>query len=81
LVVPLPPTDRTKIQEPFVREQQIDPNEYYPEGYKPELLEEWPVDSTLVAPVESLPPNLRASMGGHWELTQKNRKKLEEMQR
>jgi ribonuclease BN (tRNA processing enzyme) len=81
LVVPLPPTDRTKIQEPFVREQQIDPNEYYPEGYKPELLEEWPVESTLVAPVESLPPNLKASMGGHWELTQKNRKKLEEMKK
>jgi len=32
-----------------------------------------------VAPVESLPANLRSSMGGHWELTQKNRKKLEEM--
>jgi hypothetical protein len=32
LVVPLPSTDRTKIQEPFVREQQIDPAEYYPEG-------------------------------------------------
>mgnify|MGYP001821625266 FL=1 len=79
LVVPLPPTDRTKIQEPFVREQQIDPDEYYPEGYKPELLEEWPVDKTLVAPVDSLPPNLRASMCGHWEYTRKNRKKLEEM--
>lgn len=34
------PTDRTRIQEPFVREQQIDPDEYYPEGYKPERLEE-----------------------------------------
>lgn len=28
---------------------------------------EW---NDLVAPVESLPPNLRASMGSHWELTQ-----------
>lgn len=78
LVVPLPPTDRTKIQEPFVREKQIDPDKYYPEGYKPELLEEWPVDSDLVVPVKSLPENLRKSMGGHWELTQKNRKALEE---
>jgi ribonuclease BN (tRNA processing enzyme) len=78
LVVPHPPTDRTKIQEPFVREKQIDPDKYYPEGYKPELLEEWPVDSTLVAPMEALPDNLRESMGGHWELTQKNRKALEE---
>ena len=81
LVVPHPPTDRTKIQEPFVREQQIDPDEYYPEGYKPQLLEEWPVDGDLVVPVDSLPANLRKSMGGHWELTQKNRKKLEEMQK
>jgi hypothetical protein len=78
LVVPLPPTDRTRIQEPFVREMQIDPDKYYPEGYKPELLEEWPVDSDLVAPVEALPENLRKSMGGHWELTQKNRKALEQ---
>ena len=81
LVVPLPPTDRSKIQEPFVREMQIDPDEYYPEGYYPELLEEWPVDSDLVAPVEALPENLRKSMGSHWELTQKNRKKLEEMKK
>lgn len=78
LVVPLPPTDRTKIHEPFVREQQIDPDDYYPKGYKPELLEEWPVDSELVVPVENLPPNLRQSMGGHWELTNKNRKAMEE---
>jgi hypothetical protein len=79
LIVPLPPTDRSKIQNEWVREQQIDPDEYYPEGYKPDLLEEWPVDSELVAPVESLPANLKASMGGHWEYTQRNRKKLEEM--
>ena len=37
LVVHLPPTDRMKIQEPVVREQQINPDEYYPEGYKPEF--------------------------------------------
>jgi hypothetical protein len=80
LVVPLPPTDRAKIQNEWVREQQIDPDEYYPEGYKPDLLEEWPVDKDLVAPVEALPPNLKASMGGHWEYTQRNRKKLKEMQ-
>ncbi len=81
LVVPYPPTDRTKIQNAFVREKQIDPDLYYPEGYKPELLEEWPVDSDLVVPYEALPENLKASMGGHWELTRKNREKLEEMNR
>ena len=73
----LPPTDRSKIQNAWVREQQIDPNKYYPKGYKPELLEDWPADGTIVAPVEALPENLRRSMGGHWELTQRNRKALE----
>ena len=78
LIVPLPPTDRTKIQEPFVREQQIDPKKYYPEGYMPELLEEWPVDSDLVVPVENLPEELLESMGAAWRLKQKNQKILEE---
>ena len=58
--------------------KQIDPDDYYPEGYTPELLEEWPADSDIVVPIEALPDNLRKSMGGHWELTQKNRKALEE---
>ena len=74
----MPPHDRDAIQEPFVREQQIDPKKYYPRGYTPELLEEWPADGDIVAPVEALPENLRQSMGGHWEFTQRNRKALEE---
>ena len=45
---------------------------------KPELLEEWPAEDDIVAPVEVLPENLRQSMGDHWEHTQKNRKALEE---
>jgi hypothetical protein len=35
LVVPHPTTSRAEIQEPFVREQQIDPAKYYPKGYHP----------------------------------------------
>ena len=42
LVVPHPTMSREEIQEPFVREQQIDPKEYYPPGYMPELLKERP---------------------------------------
>jgi ribonuclease Z len=72
LVVPHPPTSRAEIQEPFVREQQIDPKLYYPEGYLPHLLEEWPVSSDLVVPVDVLPENLRQSMGQAWEQKQKN---------
>jgi ribonuclease Z len=53
LVVPHPPTSREEIQEPFVREQQIDPKKYYPKGYHPELLEDWPVEGDLAVPVNS----------------------------
>ncbi len=77
LIVPHPPSDRKKIQEPFVREQQIDPKEYYPAAYLPHLLEEWPVEGDLVIPLESLPANLKESMGGAWRLKQKNQKILE----
>ena len=78
LVVPLPPTSREKIQEPFVREQQIDPKKYYPMGYHPRLLEEWPVDSDLVVPLDAMPDNLKDSMGDAWRQKQKNLKLLEE---
>ncbi len=78
LVVPHPPTSREEIQEPFVREQQIDPDLYYPKGYKPELLEHWPVETDLVAPVEALPPNLQKSMGAAWRHREANRKILDD---
>lgn len=78
LVVPLPPHAREDIQEPFVREQEVDPDLYYPEGYHPELLEKWPVDSDLVVPLEALPDNLRDSMGSSWRLREKNRAILKE---
>ena len=74
LVVPHPPTSRNEIQEPFVRDQQIDPAEYYPEGYLPELLEDWPVEGDLVVPLEDLPESLRESMGAAWRQKQKHQK-------
>ena len=78
LVVPHPPLAREDIQEPFVREQQFDPELYYPKGYMPHLLEEWPVKGDLVVPVESLPENLKQSMGEAWRLKQKNQQTLEQ---
>jgi hypothetical protein len=76
--VPHPPTTREEIQEPFVRDQQIDPEKYYPAGYMPHLLEEWPVAGDLVVPMEALPDKLRDSMGGAWRQKLKNQKILEE---
>ena len=78
LVVPHPPHAREDIQEPFVREQQIDPELYYPKGYMPHLLEDWPVKGDLVVPLDALPDNLRNSMGGAWRHKQKNQKILDE---
>ncbi len=66
LVVPQPPTSREEIQEPFVREMEIPPEEYYPVDYHPELLTEWPVEGDLVVPEEELPPALKQSMGEAW---------------
>ena len=66
------------IQEPFIRESEIDPDLYYPEGYKPELLTEWPVDGDLVVPMDALPENLKDSMGAAWRLREANRKVLEQ---
>jgi ribonuclease BN (tRNA processing enzyme) len=78
LVIPKPPTSREQIQNQEIRDRQIDPALYYPEGYRPDLLEEWPVDETLVVPVEMLPENLLESMGDRWRLKVKNNKILEE---
>ena len=73
-----PTTSREEIQEPFVREQEIDPKKYYPEGYYPHLLQEWPVESDLVVPFDALPENLKQSMGDAWRHRQKNSKLIEE---
>lgn len=81
LVVPHPPHAREDIQEPFVREQQIDPDKYYPDGYKPELLEKWPVEGDLVVPMEDLPDNLKQSMGDAWRHKQQNQQILREQGR
>ncbi|MGB5703876.1 MAG: hypothetical protein WBM48_13735, partial [Polyangiales bacterium] len=61
--VPHPPTSREMLQEPFVRNQEIDPRDYYPRGYYPELLQEWPVEGDLVIPTEALPDKLKQTMG------------------
>lgn len=74
LVVPHPLTSREEIQEPFIREKQIDPRLYYPEGYHPELLEDWPIEGVLVVPIGDLPENLRVNMGAQWEYKRRMQK-------
>jgi ribonuclease Z len=52
LVVPVPKYDRSDIQQKSIRDAEIPPADYYPEGYAPELITEWPTDKPLFIPVE-----------------------------
>jgi len=66
LVVPAPPNKIADIQEPFVREQEIPPDDYHPEGYHPQLLREWPASDDIVIPTDVMPPQMVAGMGAAW---------------
>lgn len=79
LVVPHPPKTRAEMQEAFVRDSEIPPEEYYPEGYHPELLTEWPADDDLVVPVEQLPAKLRENMGENWRKRESYKKHLSDL--
>jgi hypothetical protein len=52
---------------------------HYPEGYHPELLEEWPVESDLVVNLENLPPALRKNMGENWRDRQAYEKHIDDL--
>jgi len=65
---------------PYPVLSEIHPREYYPAAYLPHLLEEWPVDSDLVVPVDQLPANLRDSMGAAWRQKQRNMELSEEQE-
>ena len=78
LVIPMPPTTRQEIQNQEIRDQQLDPDLYYPTGYKPELLEDWPADGDIVVPLDQLPENLMQSMGDRWRQKVENTRILEE---
>jgi hypothetical protein len=49
--------------------------------HHPRLLEEWPVKSDLVVPLDSLPDSLKESMGDAWRQKQKNQKILDEQKK
>ena len=56
----------------------IDPALYYPEGYYPQLLQEWPVEGDLVVPLEAMPEDMLEGMGESWRLKKKYQKFLED---
>ena len=50
------------------------PEEYYPEGYQPVLLEEWPIDGDIQADLDLLPEDFKASVGENYNRKQRLQK-------
>lgn len=55
LMIPPPKYKRSDIQQQSIRDAEIPPEKYYPEGYAPELLTEWPTEKPLFIPAEMMP--------------------------
>jgi ribonuclease Z len=50
LTIPAPKYNRSDIQQKSIRDAEIPPGNYYPEGYAPEAILEWPTDKPLFIP-------------------------------
>ena len=61
--MPLPRHARKDIQQQEIRDLEVDPALYYPEGYHPQLMTEWPLDSDLVMPAKDIPDSMKKGMG------------------
>jgi ribonuclease BN (tRNA processing enzyme) len=59
LIVPVPVYQREELQSQFIRDAEIDPDIYYPEGYRPVLLEHWPTDKPIFVPEELVPDSMK----------------------
>jgi hypothetical protein len=46
------------FQEQSIRDAEIPPDEYYPKGYKPELIPFWPTTKPIFIPADQVPPGL-----------------------
>jgi hypothetical protein len=54
LIIPPAKHKRSDIQQQSIRDAEIPPEKYYPEGYAPELITEWPTDKPLFIPAEAM---------------------------
>ena len=55
IMVPPAKYDRADIQQQSIRDAEIPPEDYYLEGYAPEMLTEWPSDKPIFIPKELIP--------------------------
>jgi hypothetical protein len=51
MIVPPANFNRSDIQQQSIRDAEIPPGDYYPEGYAPEMITEWPTDKPVFIPV------------------------------
>ncbi len=51
VAMPVPPNKVVDIQAQWLRDLEIPPEEYFPEGYHPELLLEWPMKEVITMPM------------------------------
>ena len=42
-----------------IRDADVHPEDYYPQGYQPELLQSWPADKPVFIPADKVPPCLK----------------------
>jgi ribonuclease Z len=54
LVIPPAKYNRSDIQQESIRDAEISPKKYYPEGYAPERIDEWPTKKPLFIPAEAM---------------------------
>ncbi|MBR1252853.1 ribonuclease Z, partial [Bradyrhizobium sp. AUGA SZCCT0240] len=59
LIMPLPPTTRRDVQSQFIRDAEISPQKYYPEGYHPQLMPWWPSDKPIFLPEALVPEQMK----------------------
>lgn len=58
LYIPAPLYTRQDVQDQSARDAEIAPDDYYPKGYKPELIEAWPTRKPVFIPMEHVPRGL-----------------------
>lgn len=63
LHVPQPRNTREDIQEQFIRDAQIPPEEYHAEANYRVLLEKWPVEAVIEAPLDILTQDFKSRCG------------------
>jgi len=54
LVIPPAKYNRSDIQQKSIRDAEISPKKYYPKGYAPEKIDEWPTKKPLFIPAEAM---------------------------